>query len=369
MVFGEGKLAELGTLCRSLGSARPLIVTDPGIRDAGILDSAQRGLAAAGLTAEVFADTRENPDTDDVRACLAALQQAQPDLLIGLGGGSAIDLGKGANLVHAGGGELADYWGSGKAKGTLLPMIAVPTTAGTGSEMQSFTLIADAESHQKMACGDPQLTPRIALLDPTLTLSMPATVTAHTGVDTLGHALEAAVTLARNPISSLFAETALQLCLAHLPRVMQDPGDLPSRGAMLKAAAFAGLAIEQSMLGAAHSLANPLTAHHGLAHGLAVGMNLVAVMRFNSRDPEIAAIYAGLAEQAGLPASTQALVDRVTEVLATCAFPADLQACGLREADLPALAEEGARQWTAQFNPVPVTATELLEILQLSLRA
>src|SRR5204863_13481 len=152
--------------------------------------------------------------------------------------------------------------------------IAVPTTAGTGSECQSAALIADDQTHQKMACLDPKASARVAILDPALTISQPALVTAHTGVDAIAHAIETAVTSKRNQLSQMFSHEAFKLAVPSLARVLADPKDLEARGRMLLAAALAGTAIENSMLGAAHAAANPLTAHYGMAHGEAVGVLL-----------------------------------------------------------------------------------------------
>ena len=161
----------------------------------------------------------------------------------------------------------ADYKGTGRATRPMLPMIAVPTTSGTGSEAQSYALIADAATHMKMACGDPKAACKIALLDPELTLSMPPAVTAATGVDALSHAVESYVCTRRNTVSTLFAEQSFQLLERGLPQVLRAPRELVARSEMLLGAHLAGAAIENSMLGATHALANPLSAHCGLTHG------------------------------------------------------------------------------------------------------
>src|SRR5262249_30994646 len=163
------------------------------------------------------------------------------------------------------------YWGTGKATREMLPMIAVPTTAGTGSETQSFALISDAETHVKMACGDKKASFRVALLDPTLTVSQPQRVTALTGIDALAHALETYVTRVRNPVSLAFSREAWLLLGENLGRVLADPANIEARSGMQLGACFAGLAIENSMLGATHALANPLTTHYQIPHGQAIG--------------------------------------------------------------------------------------------------
>jgi alcohol dehydrogenase len=177
-----------------------LVVSDPGVVQAGHFVSGAAPLRATGLEVAAFHDLAENPTTDMVDAGVRVARDFRPDLLVGLGGGSSLDCCKGINFVYSCGGSMHDYHGVGKATGELLPMIAVPTTAGTGSEAQSFALISDAQTHVKMACGDPRAACRIALLDPQLTLTQPPRVTALTGIDALSHAIESYVTTRRNPV-------------------------------------------------------------------------------------------------------------------------------------------------------------------------
>ncbi|MBK7977838.1 MAG: iron-containing alcohol dehydrogenase [Deltaproteobacteria bacterium] len=362
IVFGPGRIDELGSLAREWSARRALLVTDPTLTRLGHAERARAALTGAGIEVVVFDAVRENPDSDDVDACLAVAREANVDTLVGLGGGSSLDTAKGCNFLLTNGGRMADYWGRDKATRPMLPMIAVPTTAGTGSECQSFALIADASTHAKMACGDTKAAPRIALLDPVLTLTQPRHVTADTGVDTLTHALEAAVTTARTASSSALARHAFTLAITNLPLVLDQPNDLEARGRMQLAAAYAGLAIEGSMLGAAHSAANPLTAHHGVVHGRAVGLTIAPVIRHNAGAPAVAALYAELALAAGLaradaqpPRAVHALLDALDRLLEHAGQPRSLPAAGVERPDVPALAAEAARQWTARFNPRPVS--------------
>lgn len=373
LVFGNGAVLRLGELAQALTGGRVLLVTDPGVVRAGHADRAAEALRAANLTVFMFAETRENPTTLDVARCLEAARTHRVDLLVGLGGGSAIDTAKGCNFLLTNGGEIRDYWGVGKASKPMLPLIAVPTTAGTGSECQSAALIADEQTHQKMACLDPKAAPRIAVLDPELTLSLPARVTAVTGIDAVAHALESAVTTRRSPLSSLFAREAFRLCAGGLPLVVQNPGNLEARGRMLLGAAWAGEAIENSMLGAAHAAANPLTAHAGIAHGHAVGLMLPHVVRFNGSLPEIRRLYAELALAATLSrtgdpeeAATSVVAGWIESMLDLASLPRSLAGSGLARDALPALAEQAARQWTAGFNPRPITARDFQALYELA---
>jgi alcohol dehydrogenase len=351
VVFGPGKIDTLGAEVRRLGAMKALIVTDPGLARTGFVERALAALGSQGVEGAVFAEVHENPTTDDVDRCVAFAEEEAIEVIIGLGGGSSLDTAKGCNFILSNGGRMQDYWGVGKAAKPMLPFIAVPTTSGTGSECQSFALIADAVTHAKMACGDPKAAADVAILDPELTLTMPAAVTAHTGIDAIAHALETAVCNKRNEVSAAYARAAWQLLDEGIARVLAEPGDLEARARMQLGAAFAGTAIENSMLGIAHSCANPLTAHFGTVHGQAVGTMLPHVIAFNRTEAEAAAIYDSLYDGD--------LAARVVEHLAACRMNLPLRELGVEEAMIPQLAEEAAAQWTARFNPVAVDAVML----------
>lgn len=371
LVLGPGTLARLGELAREAGISRALLVTDAGIVAAGHAGRAREILRASGVEVAVFDAVRENPTTLDIDRCLAVARQAGIDGFVGLGGGSSMDTAKGTNFLLTNGGVMQDYWGVGKATRPMLPLIAIPTTAGTGSECQSAALIADEASHRKMACLDPKAAARVALLDPELTLSQPRRVTAWTGVDAITHALEAAVTRKGHALSFMHAREAFSLLAGNLARVLRVPGDLDARAAMQLGAAHAGMAIELSMLGAAHAAANPLTARFQVVHGAAVGLMLPAVIRFNSQDPACARAYASLADAAGiagrhLPAAqaVDALLDALRDLWEEAGVPQSLQAAGADPGAIPILAAEAAQQWTAQFNPRPVAIADFETLYQ-----
>ena len=369
IVFGPGCLDRLGTLARQYGAARALVVTDAGIVRAGHVARAERSLRAAGVGHVVFDRVVENPTTQTVDECLALARQERIDFFIGLGGGSSMDTAKGCNFLLSNGGRMEDYWGVGKASRPMLSLIAVPTTTGTGSECQSFALIAQPETHVKMACGDVKAAAKVALLDPELTLSQPPAVAASTGMDALSHAVESAVTRRRSPISQMFSREAFRLCVRGLRRGLEDPKDISARGDVLLGAALGGLAIENSMLGAAHAAANPLSARFGVIHGQAVGLMLPAVVRFNAREPEVREIYQQLALQGGLveagqngSSGTLALADFLITFRRRTRLPGSLAAVSVQRADLESLADDAARQWTAGFNPRPVTAVDFADL-------
>lgn len=383
VAFGEGTLDRLGDLARQLGGERALLVTDPGLERAGHVARARAALEADGFQVAVFDGVEENPTTTHVDRGVEAAKSHRPDLLVGLGGGSSMDCAKGINFLYTNGGKMEDYWGDGKANRPMLPSIGIPTTAGTGSEGQRFALISRAEDHAKMACGDKKARFRTVVLDPQLISSMPRDVAAVTGMDALSHALESFVTRRRNPISQLFAREAWRLLEQSFEAFLNDPEEPEARARMLLGAHLGGAAIETSMLGAAHSSANPLTAHYGITHGIAVGLMLPHVIRYNGvrggvRGEEARAedlvedlvddLYGDLNHAAQLngqaPSQAERLGTRVAELRAAADLPAHLAECGVEQSSLATMADEAAAQWTAQFNPRPVARDDFERLYQ-----
>ena len=359
LVFGANSVDRLGELARELGARRVLLVTSAGVRAAGHAERAVRSLKSAGLTPLLYDRAPDEPSARDVDECAAFARGLEVDTIVGLGGGSAIDTAKGCNFVLTNGGRMPDYRGYGKASKPLLPLLAVPTTSGTGSECQSYALICHDGTHQKMACGDPKAAPAAAVLDPTLTLTQPRSVTAFSGLDAIGHAVETAVTRSRNELSLLHSREAFRLLIGSFHRVLTHPEDLEARASMQLGAAHAGIAIELSMLGAAHAAANPLGAHWGAVHGQAVGMVLPAVVRFNAEDREAREGYRDLMASAALSEPGVALADRLEDLLAATGLPCAVSELkGATLDGIPRLAAEAAEQRTAQFNPRGVTAED-----------
>ena len=369
MVVGGDGIDRLGELAGELGTRRALIVSDPGIVQAGHVERGLVSLRKANIETHLFCGAHENPTTDDIEDGLEIARRYQPELLIGLGGGSSMDCAKGINFVYTNGGTMHDYHGVGLATAPMLPMIAVPTTAGTGSEMQSFALISDAKTKAKMACGDKKASFRIAILDPKLTLTQPDQVTALTGIDAISHALETYVTRRRNPISLLYSREAWRLLSANFIRVLSQPDDLEARSAMQLGAAYAGVAIENSMFGASHALANPLTATYGTAHGQAVGLMLPHVIRFNGEVHddwyrELLAVGGGAGGAPPASSGARGLADFVTGLVNAAGLKIKLDQCGVQQEQMSELAAAAAKQWTGTFNPRAVDQESLLGIYQ-----
>jgi alcohol dehydrogenase len=363
-IFGEGTVSRLGELAASFRPRCVLVVSDRGIMEAGHDATALNSLHEAGLEVASFHDFAENPTSAMVDAGVRRAAEVQPDLLVGLGGGSSMDCCKGINFVYSCGGTIHDYQGVGKATCDMLPMIAIPTTAGTGSEAQSFALISDAETHAKMPCGDPRAACRVAILDPELTITQPATVTALTGIDAISHAIETYVTKRRNPISTTYSRRAFGMLAQGFSRVLREPNDLEARSLMQLGACFAGMAIETSMLGAAHATANPLTARHDITHGQAVGLMLPAVIRMNGAAH--ADWYAELLREvdptAPVDEAPERLAAMVTSWLREAGLATSFDELSIPSSGIDSFVEDALRQWTGTFNPIPLDAARTRQL-------
>ena len=413
VVFGEGVLAQLGPLAAGLGLRRALIVADPGLVATGHVERAAAFLENAGIQTRLFQDFDANPDTRMVEAGRRTAAAAEADSIVAIGGGSSLDCAKGINFVLTNGGTMRDYWGFGKTTRPMLPSIGIPTTAGTGSEAQSYAIISDADTHVKMACGDHEAAFRMALLDPLLTVTQPRLVTAIAGYDALSHAVEAYVTTKRTEVSGLFARDAWRLLESRYERVLAEPADVEARGMMLMGAHEAGIAIELSMLGATHACANPLTARYGTTHGIAIAVMLPHVVRWNG--PSCGKLYADLLQDSvdggvddlvgpsfsgvhdlvgpsfsgvddlvgpsfsgvddlvgpsfssgvlGGADATERLATRLAALARTGGLSATLRDLGVPRQDLPALSEEAAKQWTGTCNPRPFDGAAALHLYE-----
>jgi alcohol dehydrogenase len=389
VVFGDGAFARLGELARELSFTRALLVADRGIVATGQVERAAALLDAQGVQPFTFHDFDANPDSRMVDAGRAVAASCRVDSIVAVGGGSSLDCAKGINFVLTNGGTMRDYRGFGKATRQMLPSIGVPTTAGTGSEAQSYALISDSETHAKMACGDPKAAFRIALLDPELSVTQPREVTAIAGYDAISHAVESYVTTRRSEASDLFARDAWRWLSGNFARVLEAPDDRLARGAMLWGAHEAGIAIEQSMLGATHACANPLTACYGTTHGIAIAVMLPHVVRWNAE--VVGDRYAELLVARPFSASARDQFVRATadrdrgaespalrdseaagEQLATrletlrdaARLPATLREIGVAREDFPALAADAATQWTGTCNPRPFDAAAALALYE-----
>lgn len=357
VLFGAGEFGRLGEVAREIGGTRCLLVADGGMLETGYVKEATRTLKARRMEVFGFHDFAASPTTAMVEAGAVAAAPERVDLIVSVGGGSSMDCAKAINFLLTNGGRMRDYWGYGKAAKPMLPMIAVPTTAGTGSEAQSYCIVTDPETGARMACGDGKATFRAAILDPKLTVSQPRELAAATGYDALSHALETLVSTRRTALSESFSRSAWRLVSRGLEHMARDPEDLEARGELLVGAHFGGLAVENSMLGAAHACAAPLTSQFGVTHGAAVALILRHAVRWNR--PVTGPCYDEL--------GVRDLEDRLLGMAETAGLPLTLREAGIGEQALPRLSEEAAAQWPGKFNPRPFDAAGALEIYQWAL--
>ncbi|MEK8078526.1 iron-containing alcohol dehydrogenase [Pseudomonas sp. XK-1] len=370
-----GASQRLAELCRERGAQRVLIVTDPGISKLGLLDEVLPGFARTELTVEVFDQVVADPPEDIL---LAAVEQAlalKAQLIIGFGGGSSMDVAKlVALLAHPDCTQaLAQIYGVGNARGQRLPLILVPTTAGTGSEVTQISIITTGAT-SKMGVVSPLLLPDLALLDAELTLGLPPAVTAATGIDAMVHAIEAYTsTLKKNPLSDLLAREALRLLAANLDKVVHDGSDREARQAMLLGSCLAGQAFANAPVAAVHALAYPLGGHFHIPHGLSNALVLPHVLGFNAS--VAAPLYAELAplvlgEQlraGGVLQQTEQFIGAMADFSVRSGLPTRLRDAGVPQDMLPTLASDAMQQQRLLVNnPQEMTEAHALAIYQVA---
>lgn len=366
----QGGADRLGELAIGLGMSHVFLVTDAGLVKAGMIAGALASLADAKVQVTVFSEVQADPPEHVVEAAVRAARAAGVDGVVGFGGGSSLDSAKLVALLVRTPQALSAIYGIGLARGPRLPLIQVPTTAGTGSEVTPISILT-TPSHEKKGVVSPLLYPDLALLDSRLTLGLPAAVTAMTGVDAMVHAVEAFSTrLKKNPLSDALAIKALQLLYANLSAAVSDGQDPVVRENMLIGSLFAGMAFANAPVAAVHALAYPLGGHYGLPHGLSNSLVFVAVLKFNL--PVAQAHYAELGRSilpplAGAADSeaAAAFVAAISELVATMPYAQSLRAAGVKQEDLPMLAQDAMKIGRLLVNnPRDVTLEDALALYQ-----
>jgi alcohol dehydrogenase class IV len=317
MLIGGGAVAQVAELLGKLRLGHPLVVTDPFMVKSGLVEQVLQPLRAAGIAHGVFSDTVSDPTDTVVEAGVAAMREAAYDCLIGFGGGSPIDTAKAMTILAAGGGAMRDYRMPAAADRAAVPVIAIPTTAGTGSEATRFTVITDTARDEKMLIAGLGAMPAAAIVDWKLTLTVPARITADTGIDSLTHALEAFVSRRQNPHADALAKAAMALIAPNLRAVYANPADEEAREKMMLGATQAGMAFSASSVALVHGMSRPIGAHFHVPHGLSNAMLLPAVTRFSI--PAALPRYAEAARAMGIARAEegdQAAAGRLIEELA-----------------------------------------------------
>jgi len=349
IVSGAGSALALAGELRQLGVSRPMLVTDPGLVAIGLVQPVIAALEQEGLSPLLFDQVREDPPEDTVLAAADAARNAGVDGLFAVGGGSSMDVAKVVAVLLGGDQPLAELYGVGMVSGSRLPLVLVPTTAGTGSEVTPVAVITTGET-TKAGVSSPVLLPDVAVLDADLTLGLPPAVTAMTGVDAMVHAIEAYTSRhKKNPLSDMLALQALHLLARNIRRAVRQGDDRAARERMLLGACLAGQAFANAPVAAVHALAYPLGGHYHIPHGLSNSLVLPSVLEFNA--PEAQELYAELAEVVcgeAVPGSdeakTAALVAALRQLIDDVQLPATLRAAQVREADLETLAQDAMLQ-------------------------
>lgn len=369
IVFGEGKAAEIGGLAAARGWTRVLLVTDPGLVGAGLVDPAVASLRASRIEVAIFSDVAADPPEAVVEAATAAARDHRADAVIGFGGGSSLDTAKLVALLARGTERLADAYGIGNAKGPRLPLMLVPTTSGTGSEVTPIAIVTTGTS-EKMGVVSPLLLPDVALLDPELTYGLPAAVTAATGVDAMVHAIEAFASASanNNPVSRALACEALRLMGGALERAVKQGSDKTARADMLLGSMLAGQAFANSPVAAVHALAYPIGGHFHVPHGLSNALVLPHVLRFNAETSgevyaDIAPIVFPKLAEIGTQGRAAAFADDLQELAIRCGLPRRLRDVEIPESALEMMADDAMKQTRLLVNnPRTVTRADALAI-------
>ncbi|RMF01341.1 MAG: iron-containing alcohol dehydrogenase [Chloroflexi bacterium] len=368
IIFGTPAAEALANELALLNVARVLLVSDPGLAELGLVDGLRREVVQAGTHITTFTGVSTNPTTVEVTAGLELARQNQVQAIIALGGGSPIDVGKAIAMLMANGGSYADYqWGGKAITRRSLPLLAVPTTAGTGSEVSKVAVIVDPENPLKKGVLNPLMFAHAAILDPELTRSLPGWLTAATGIDAFTHALETFIGRRANPYTDQLALCALRKIWSALPQAAANGQNLAARQDMMLAATWAGMAMDHAGLGLIHALSGPLTGHLHLHHGVANALLLPAVLRFNL--PAVAAekkqLLAGVMS---LPPSSDdgALVEAVTQLVQQLGLPTHLRELNrpLDGVNWDAVAQETTQMVLIHNNPRPASAADCRQLLR-----
>lgn len=374
MRIGAGAIAEVGELVSQLGARRPLIVTDPFMVSTGVAAVVEGHLRDAGLTPAVFSGTVPDPTTASLGAGLAAVRGLDADALVAVGGGSPIDTAKALALLSAQGGEMRDYRAPRVNHLPALPVIAIPTTAGSGSEATQFSVITDSENNEKMLCAGPGFLPVAAILDYELTLSKPPRLTADTAIDTMCHAIEAHVSRKANPFASSLALAALAGSGRAIRDTYADGANRAGREALMMASLQAGIAFSNASVTLIHGMSRPIGGNFHIAHGLSNAMLLPIVTRFSI--PGAEAEYAQIARVLGAAtsatsdsAASQALVEWLTELCVELEVPSP-ERYGIARADwerlIPTMAEQAIASGSPANNPVVPSTAEIEQLYALA---
>jgi alcohol dehydrogenase len=366
--FGPDISRQAGTVTKSLTASHEdatktgaLVIIDPGIKEAVWVKEILASLQESGVQYLTFDEVKPNPRDEDVHRAALVLKEKNIGAVVAIGGGSTIDTAKTAALLATHGGKVGDYAGWAKVPGPVLPLVVIPTTAGSGSEATCWAVITDSHSHNKLAIGDRHLAPSVALVDPALTLSLPANLTAATGMDVLTHAIEAYLSALSSPVNDLLALEAIRLVAANLRQVVTQGNDLEAREAMMLASTLGGIVINNADVAGVHCLSESMGSLYDAPHGLLNAILLPYFMVFWQKG--CGERYAHIAEAFGVAPGPDEAVAQVIALNQWLKFPS-LADIGVKRQDLQQLAAIAASNVSNSSNPIPMAASDYLGILE-----
>ena len=366
VIFGKGSLGKLPEAAKALGKNKALIISGPHLNRIGMVDKCQAALSAAGIGSAAFTETEGNPSTETVEKAVEAYKSSGADFIVAFGGGSPLDVAKAAGILAAYGGKITEYEGGGKVPGPVVPMIAIPTTAGTGSEVTSFSVITDHSRNYKLSVSSNYLLPAYAILDPELIASVPAGTAAACGVDAMVHALEAYLSLAASPFSDMFALKALQLIGKNLRAYAANRGNEAAAEAMMMGSLFAGIAFSHARLGDVHAMSHPVSAYFNVAHGVANAILLPVIVEYNelADQGKYYDIYRCVAKAPVSEAmfSSHMLTEELRALNMELGIPSCLKEAGVKAEYFDAMAEDAMKSGNISVNPRSTTKADVLEL-------
>ena len=366
IVFDVGALKRLPELLEKCGSRKMLIVSDRSLEKIGVVDKVKKIVEASGIEVSMFLDILPNPTVEMVDQAVKAYQDSGATSIVALGGGSPMDVAKAVGVLATYGGSITEYEGAHKVPGAIVPMIAIPTTAGTGSEVTAFSVITDTARNYKLTVFSYELLPKYALLDPEMITSVPPSVAAACGIDALIHALEAYISLGSSPFSDAMAEKAMELIGGNIRRFVANRKDIEAASAMMTGSMFAGIAFAWARLGNVHAMSHPVSAYFGVAHGVANAILLPVIVEYNALADHgrYEKIYNYIREgkEPAKDFKPQMLVDEIRSLNAQLGIPASLSAVGVTEDKIPAMAEDAMKSGNIAVNPRQSTIRDIIAL-------
>lgn len=372
VIYGFNSIKKLGEVLVDLKAGKVLLVTDRGVSGAGILDVVADQIKGAGISFEVFEEVEPNPSVETVERAFALFMKSGCDAVVAVGGGSPLDVGKAVGILGANGGSILDYEGVEKATNASIPVVAIPTTAGTGSEVTIYLVITDHTRSYKFTIVSKKAAAKVAILDPLLTASMPPGLTASTGMDALVHAIESYTSLMSNPISEALAIKAIRLISAYLRPAVFNGKNLAARDAMLMGSLLAGMAFNNTRLGNAHAMSHPVSAYFGVPHGIANAILIPYVMEFNlpaapEKFKEIARAMGCNVDGLTAINAAKVAVSAIWELIEDLGLPKKLSEVGVKEEAISAMTDDAMKSGNILVNPRTTTREDILKIYRRAL--